>query len=52
MPTVNAMAYAHAGINIALDVWMLYLPATQVLNLRVSFKKKLGIMSMFGLGVL
>ncbi|RGP69579.1 hypothetical protein FSPOR_4683 [Fusarium sporotrichioides] len=47
----NALATSHAGLNVALDVWMLILPMTQLWKIGIKPKKKLGIMSMFGVGV-
>lgn len=49
---VNAMAWAHAIINIVLDLWMLALPASQILGLQMALGKKLQVMSMFALGAL
>ena len=49
---IYAMAWAHAIINIALDLWMLALPASQVWGLKMPFRRKLGVMVMFGLGIL
>ncbi|KAF9881631.1 CFEM domain-containing protein [Colletotrichum karsti] len=47
-----AMLVSHAAINIAMDVWMLALPVTQVLWLNLRKRQKLEILSMFGLGVI
>ncbi|KAH8751071.1 hypothetical protein F5883DRAFT_608593 [Diaporthe sp. PMI_573] len=49
---IYAMAWAHAIINIVLDVWMLALPASQVWGLKMPFRRKFGVMVMFGLGIL
>jgi hypothetical protein len=49
---IYAMAWAQAIINIALDLWMLALPASQVLRLNMQLRKKMGVMVMFGLGIL
>lgn len=49
---INALAWAHSALNIALDFWMLYLPATQVWSLQMQVKKKIGILLMFGIGIL
>lgn len=49
---INGFAWAHAGINIALDVWMLALPASQVWKLNVNRRRKVGILAMFGFGLL
>ncbi|KAK1472298.1 CFEM domain-containing protein [Colletotrichum abscissum] len=48
---VYAMFIAHAAINIALDVWMLGLPVTQVLWLNLRKRQKVEIVVMFSLGV-
>ncbi|KAK1977762.1 CFEM domain-containing protein, partial [Colletotrichum cereale] len=45
------LALSHAGINIALDLWMLILPATQIWGMNLARRKKIAIMSMFGLGL-
>ncbi|TEA19409.1 Satratoxin biosynthesis SC1 cluster protein 4 [Colletotrichum sidae] len=46
-----AMLISHAAVNIALDVWMLALPVTQVLWLNMRKRQKFEILSMFGLGI-
>lgn len=48
---INAAAWAHAVINIVLDVWMLGLPASQVWRLNVPMRKKIEILAMFGFGI-
>ncbi|KAI3395630.1 hypothetical protein diail_1068 [Diaporthe ilicicola] len=48
---LNGMAWSHAIINIALDLWMLALPASQVWGLNMPLRRKLGVMIMFGLGI-
>ncbi|KXH36872.1 CFEM domain-containing protein [Colletotrichum simmondsii] len=48
---VYAMFIAHAAVNIALDVWMLGLPVTQVLWLNLRKRQKVEIVVMFSLGV-
>ncbi|KAK2010818.1 CFEM domain-containing protein [Colletotrichum eremochloae] len=47
---VYAMFVSHAAINIALHVWVLILPTTQVLWLNMRKRQKVEIMFMFGLG--
>lgn len=49
---INALAWAHSALNIALDFWMLYLPATQVWSLQMKTRKKVGVILMFGIGIL
>ncbi|KAF9874908.1 CFEM domain-containing protein [Colletotrichum karsti] len=48
---LSAMALSHAALNIAMDVWMLVLPATQIYKLNLQKRQKAGIMSMFGVGI-
>ncbi|KAK7709993.1 hypothetical protein SLS63_013094 [Diaporthe eres] len=48
---INALAWAHSALNIALDFWMLYLPATQVWSLQMKTRKKVGVILMFGIGI-
>lgn len=50
--STNAIATSHGAINVALDVWMLILPMTQLWKIGIKPKKKIGIMSMFGAGAL
>ncbi|KAH9217069.1 hypothetical protein DL95DRAFT_263739, partial [Leptodontidium sp. 2 PMI_412] len=47
---INALGWANAAISIALDVWMLALPMTQLVNLNLHWKKKLSVAAMFGVG--
>ncbi|KAF6825482.1 CFEM domain-containing protein [Colletotrichum plurivorum] len=46
-----AMLVSHAAVSIALDVWMLVLPATKVLWLNLRKRQKMEILAMFGLGI-
>ncbi|KAK1996325.1 CFEM domain-containing protein [Colletotrichum falcatum] len=48
---LSAMTLAHAALNIAIDVWMMVLPATQIYKLNLQKRQKAGIMSMFGVGI-
>jgi hypothetical protein len=48
----NALAWANATISIALDIWMLILPLSQLKKLQLSWKKKLGVSAMFSVGFL
>ncbi|KAK1960080.1 hypothetical protein LY78DRAFT_750661 [Colletotrichum sublineola] len=45
------VSLGHAGLNIMLDIWMLILPATQILSMNLALRKKLAVMSMFSLGL-
>lgn len=49
---INALAFAHSGVNIVLDVWMLVLPAAQVWKLNMPLLKKLEVMAMLAVGIL
>ncbi|KLO84886.1 integral membrane protein [Fusarium fujikuroi] len=40
-----------AGINLLLDIWMLILPMTQLWGMGLKLKKKLGVISMFSVGI-
>lgn len=48
---LNNTGLAHGGMNIALDVWMLVLPFTQLYKLNHPLHKKLGIFAMFSVGI-
>ncbi|UPL02886.1 hypothetical protein LCI18_013820 [Fusarium solani-melongenae] len=47
----NAMGISHGALNVALDIWMLILPLSQLLKLGVKFKKKVGVIAMFSVGL-
>jgi hypothetical protein len=49
---IQAVSYIHSAINIALDIWLLVLPATQVWSLKMTTKKKAAVFSMFAIGIL
>lgn len=49
---INMMAFANAGISIVLDFLMLALPISQVWQLQMGYKKKLGVALMFSVGLL
>ncbi|KAK2009728.1 hypothetical protein LZ32DRAFT_513089, partial [Colletotrichum eremochloae] len=44
------LALSHGLLNVALDVWMLILPALQIWRLNMKWRQKLGVMSMFCMG--
>ncbi|KAJ1326892.1 CFEM domain-containing protein [Microdochium nivale] len=46
----SVIAWANAGISIALDLWMLYLPLSQVRSLNLHWKKKVGVAAMVVVG--
>ncbi|KAI0020967.1 hypothetical protein F4780DRAFT_770413 [Xylariomycetidae sp. FL0641] len=47
---VSVIAWANAGVSIALDLWMLALPLSQLPQLRLHWKKKVGVGLMFCVG--
>ncbi|KAH8890042.1 hypothetical protein GQ53DRAFT_842284 [Thozetella sp. PMI_491] len=48
---IAAMAWAHGGFEIALDIWMLALPAWQIVKLNISKEKKIWVLFIFGMGI-
>lgn len=48
----QAIAFAGAGIGIVLDIFTLILPLTQVWNLPLGLKKRIGVILMFSVGAL
>jgi hypothetical protein len=48
----QALAFAGAGIGIVLDIFTLILPLTQVWNLPLGLKKRIGVILMFSVGAL
>ncbi|KAK2595336.1 hypothetical protein QQS21_006936 [Conoideocrella luteorostrata] len=48
--SINAIAWSNAATSIALDLWMLAIPVSQIKKLRLSWKKKLGASIMFSTG--
>ncbi|CAG7557437.1 unnamed protein product, partial [Fusarium equiseti] len=51
MLNTNATAISHGSINVALDVWMMILPMTQLWKIGIKQKKKFGIIAMFSVGI-
>jgi hypothetical protein len=49
---INALGWANAAISIALDVWMLAIPLSQLPGLNLHWKKKMGVAIMFIVGTL
>lgn len=47
---INATGWANAAITLASDVWLLGIPLSQIRNLRLDWKKKIGAMLMFSTG--
>lgn len=48
----NAVAWVNAAVSIALDLWMIALPMSQVVKLNLHRNKKVGVGLMFGVGTL
>ncbi|KAJ4392974.1 hypothetical protein N0V93_002178 [Gnomoniopsis smithogilvyi] len=48
---LNAFAYAHSGVNIALDVWIIGLPVHEIWKLNMSLRWKLQAIAMFAVGI-
>lgn len=49
---LNALGWAHASINIGLDLWMLALPASQIWSLNMPLRQKARVLAMFSFGIL
>jgi hypothetical protein len=49
---INALTYAHAGINIAQDFVILALPIPELLPLKLNLQQKIGLIVMFQVGIL
>lgn len=49
---INALGWANAAISIFLDFWMLGIPLSQVIHLKLAWKKKVGVTLMFCVGTL
>ncbi|KAF4430997.1 extracellular membrane protein, 8-cysteine region, CFEM [Fusarium austroafricanum] len=47
---INALGWANAAIGVGADIWMIILPLSQVVRLRLHWKKKVGVIIMFLLG--
>lgn len=47
---INAFGWTNGSLGVATDVWMLYLPLSQIHKLRLHWKKKIGVVIMFLLG--
>ncbi|KAH7182414.1 uncharacterized protein B0J16DRAFT_343669 [Fusarium flagelliforme] len=51
MTGIIRLTMPHAALNLALDVWMLVLPISQLWGVGLKFKKKLGVIAMFSVGI-
>ncbi len=50
--SVNTLVWVNAAVSITTDLWMLGLPMSQLRNLQLHWKRKLGVALMFGVGFL
>lgn len=49
---INAITWSSASINIALDVWILGIPLSQLKKMNLDWRKKIGVGMMFSVGIL
>lgn len=49
---INALAFSSAGVSIVMDIWMLILPLTQLYDLNLHWKKKIGVAAMLSIGIM
>jgi hypothetical protein len=49
---LNALAWAHAIINIVFDLWIIFLPIPQLFHLNLGRRKKFHLVLMFSVGFL
>lgn len=49
---INALAWVHGGVNIAMNLWLIAIPLSQVRGLELHWKKKIGVIIMFLTGAL
>ncbi|KAF1999345.1 hypothetical protein P154DRAFT_229714 [Amniculicola lignicola CBS 123094] len=47
---INALGWSNAAISIALDAWMLFIPLSQLVHLKLALNKKIGVALMFCVG--
>jgi hypothetical protein len=50
--SISSIAWANAAVSIALDIWMLAIPLSQLRKLHLHWKKKIGVGLMFIVGTL
>ncbi|KAF5629798.1 uncharacterized protein FTJAE_8443 [Fusarium tjaetaba] len=49
--SANLIGITHGAWNVALDIWMMILPMTQLMKIGIKLKKKIGVIAMFGVGL-
>ncbi|EWZ28632.1 uncharacterized protein FOBCDRAFT_227717 [Fusarium oxysporum Fo47] len=47
---INALVWLNAAVGVAVDLWMIAVPLSQVIHLRLHWKQKIGVVIMFLLG--
>ncbi|KAF1842706.1 uncharacterized protein K460DRAFT_314232 [Cucurbitaria berberidis CBS 394.84] len=47
---INGLAWSNAIISIVLDIWILVLPLYEIFHLQLSWRKKISVALMFGVG--
>jgi hypothetical protein len=50
--SIKGLIWSHAALNIAVDLWLLVIPVSQLIYLQLSWPKKCGVILMFCLGTL
>ncbi|QSZ32616.1 hypothetical protein DSL72_002195 [Monilinia vaccinii-corymbosi] len=48
---INALAFTSAGASIVMDFWILMLPLTQLYDLNLHWKRKVGVVAMLSIGI-
>ncbi|KAI6330648.1 hypothetical protein MCOR30_005056 [Pyricularia oryzae] len=46
----HPLVWAHAIVGLLIDIWMIYLPISQIWGMKMTLGKKLAVCSMFGVG--
>lgn len=49
---INAFGWSNAAISVAMDIWMIGIPLSQIPKLQLQWMKKVGVAIMFFLGSL
>ena len=49
---INVLGWANAAISVAVDLWLIAIPLSQVPKLSLHWKKKMGVVIMFVMGTL
>ncbi|KAF4992391.1 hypothetical protein FGRMN_7203 [Fusarium graminum] len=48
---IMAVIISHAGLNVAMDIWMFILPLTQLYHIGLKTRKKIGVILIFSVGI-